>query len=119
MPSYSNMALHYRLGLPGRPTGAHRAMSDALVTAGIYKHLVGLASAKAKDPSVVHLGQFLSWLEAPIMEKTVKFGKYQGKAWADVAKTDPSYLRWVLEKSEVAQKNPDIKFTIETLLKGA
>ena len=53
------------------------------------------------------------------MEKTVKFGKYQGKAWADVAKTDPSYLRWVLEKSEVAQKNPDIKFTIETLLKGA
>lgn len=119
MPSYSNMALHYRLGLPGRPTGAHRAMSDALVTAGIYKYLLGLASAKAKEPGTVPLGQFLEWLNSPIMEKTIKFGKHQGRAWAEIAKSDPSYLRWVLEKSDVVQKSPDIRFTIETLLKGA
>ena len=117
IPSYSNMALHYRLGLPGRPEGAHRALTDALVTTGLYKHLVGLAAAKAKDPENIPLGPFLEWLDSPIVEKTVKFGKYQGRQWSEVAKIDTPYLRWLLDKSDMVAKNPDLRFTIETALR--
>lgn len=117
VPSYSNMALHYRLGLPGRPTESHRATADAVVTSGLYKHLLALAVAKAKDPTYIDMDQFISWINSPMMETTVKFGKHFGKTWVDVVKTDRSYVEWVLNKSDVAANNPDVKFTIETLLK--
>lgn len=116
MPSYGNMALHYRLGLPGRPTESHRAMADALVTAGLYKHLLGIASAKAATPGVVPMAKFIAWLDAPIMQKKAGFGKHAGKLWTDVAKEDRKYIEWILDKSDMAQKDPDLKFTLETLL---
>lgn len=120
MPSYSNMALHYRLGLPGRPTEAHRATADAVVTSGLYQHLLGIASANARDPEFVDMDKFITWVNSPMMETTIRFGKYFGKAWAEVAKTDRNYVEWVLNKSDIASGNPDIRFTLETLLrKGA
>jgi exodeoxyribonuclease X len=118
MPSYSNMALHYRLGLPGRPTESHRALADALVTFGLYKHLLALASAQAQVPGQVDIEAFVKWLAAPMMEKKIYFGKYRDELWMDIAKRDPNYLKWVLDKSDIAAKNPDVKFTIQTLLKG-
>lgn len=119
LPSYSNMALHYRLGLPGRPQESHRATSDAVVTSNLYKHLLGLAAAKAQDPTFIDMDKFISWVNAPMMETTIKFGKHYGKPWAELVKTDRSYVEWVLNKSDIAANNVDVKFTIETLLKGA
>jgi len=118
LPTYSNMALHYRLGLPGRPTEAHRALADVRVTLGLYRHLLGVAAARRED-GIVPLGSFLAWVNSPMLVKKIRFGKYYDQLWADVAKTDRSYLKWVLGKSDIAAKDDDIRFTIETLLKGA
>ncbi len=117
LPTYSNMALHYRLGLPGRPTESHRAMADALVTMGLYRHLLSLAIKNAKDPSFIDLDKFVAWVNGPMMEKKIRFGKYRDELWADIARKDASYLKWVLEKSDIAANDPDIRYTIETLLK--
>jgi exodeoxyribonuclease X len=119
LPTYSNMALHYRLGLPGRPENSHRAHADAKVTANLYLYLLDIVRKTATDPEFVDADRFINFINAPMMEKTIKFGKYFGQPWAEVAKTDKSYLRWVLEKSDIAEKNPDVRFTVETLLKGA
>jgi len=116
LPSYSNMALHYRLGLPNRPLEAHRALADAQVTGGLYKHLLGVAAARKED-GVVPLGKFLDWVNSPMLVKKIRFGKYYDQLWEDVAKTDRGYLKWVLEKSDIAAKDEDIRFTIESLLK--
>lgn len=117
LPTYSNMALHYRLGLPGRPTESHRAMADALVTMGLYRHLLTIVNATAKTPGQVDLDKFVTWVNGPMMEKKIRFGKYRDELWADVARKDANYLKWVLEKSDIAAKDPDIRYTIETLLK--
>jgi exodeoxyribonuclease X len=115
LPSYTNMGLNYYLRL-GRPLTAHRALADAKVTSALYHHLLGLAAASARVPGVVDQEGFLAWLAAPIMEKYVGFGKHRNRLWTDLAKSDPGYLKWCLDKSDVCQKNPDTKFTIETLL---
>ena len=116
MPSYSNMALHYRLGLPGRPKESHRATADAVVTCGLFKHLLGLAAMTAADSTFIDTDKFIAFVNAPMMETTIKFGKHFGEKWADVARNDRSYLSWVLDKSDIAANNPDVRFTVEFLL---
>ncbi len=118
MPTYSNMALHYRLGLPGRPTESHRAMSDALVTMGLYRHLLGVAAQTSKTPGEIDTKAFVDWVNGPMMEKKIRFGKYRDELWADIARRDPGYLKWVRDKSDIAAKDPDILHTINVLLRG-
>lgn len=92
-PGHSNQILRYWLGLTtpfGRPRGSlapHRALSDAIVTAGIFVEL----SKKAK------WSELLAWSQEPALYTTLTFGKHRGTKYADA---DPTYLEWVCEKSD-------------------
>lgn len=86
-PAHSNQVLRYWLGLElDLPEGLypHRALYDTLTTAEILK--VMLATG-------VGVEELLRLSSAPVMLKTVRFGKHRGEPWGEV----PSpYLRWCL-----------------------
>lgn len=94
---HSNQALRYQLG-HANPFGIdrktlvpHRAMSDVLVTAAIFVELL----AKAR------WSQLVQWSNEPPLHAVLSFGKYRGKRYAEVAQSDPDYLFWVRDKSEL------------------
>lgn len=94
LDSYSNHAVRYavpeieaavrRSGLR-KTQPAHRALPDAWVTAHV-------ALALLDEMSVEEL---LEVTAAPILLRTVRFGKHRGEAWADVPR---DYLQWILRK---------------------
>lgn len=87
LPSYSNQALRYRLKVDvpdadGMP--AHRALADALVTAGILQVMM-------REKTIEELIQLT---KEPVLLTRVSMGKYRGKLWSEM---DSGYLRWVLD----------------------
>jgi Exodeoxyribonuclease X-like C-terminal len=38
---------------------------------------------------------------AHVLDTKFPFGKYRGKRYDEIAATDPSYLQWIVEKSEL------------------
>jgi hypothetical protein len=54
----------------------------------------------------------------PILFTTIRFGKHKDKKIADVAREDPSYLRWLLtEKKKAPAGEEDWIYTLEHHLK--
>jgi exodeoxyribonuclease X len=69
----------------------HRALSDCIVTAGILNWLMG--RAKWSD--------MLQWSAEPPLITTCNLPKHRGKRYDAIAAEDPSYLTWIIEKSEL------------------
>ncbi len=90
LPSHSNQALRYHLGLINpfginRATLApHRAASDAIVTAAIFFEI----ARHAKWPDLVQ------WSYEPALMTYVRFGMHRGERF-DAVPVD--YLQWVVE----------------------
>lgn len=107
--SHSNQYLRYSLGLEPRvPEGlyAHRALYDCYVTAELLlcmgrqaKWTMGEMRAISSNPSLLH---------------TLRFGKHKGISFAELAKTEPGYLRWLVANSD----DEDVLFTAEHWLRG-
>lgn len=103
--SHSNQAGRYELGLddePGFDTALamppHRALPDAYVTAHILRRLLKLRPVE----------RLIEISSEPAFLQTLNFGKHYGKTFKEVAETDRSYLRWVVEDSD---RDEDTKFT--------
>lgn len=97
-PGHSNQTLRYWLGLiepfvnPRATILPHRALSDAIVTAAILAELLKLA----KWPDLV------AWTAEPPLITVCRFGaKHKGKRFDAISRTDPSYLTWIIEKSDL------------------
>lgn len=104
LPSHGNQYLRYALGVDcWVPEGlhAHRALYDCYVTAALLIHL----NREAK----LSLGQMRGITNEPSLLHRIKFGKHKGKTFAELAKSDPSYLRWLAGDSE----DEDILHTIK------
>jgi len=100
-PGHSNQVLRYWLGHV-TPFGrsresliAHRALSDAIVTAAIFVDLTKAASWK----------QLLEWSSEPALYTKFNFGKHKGMKYADVPL---DYLEWIAHKSDM---DADAKFS--------
>ena len=52
--------------------------------------------------------------QTPVLLKTMRFGKHKGKALADVALEDASYLRWMLDNMK--DMDEDLRFSINHYL---
>lgn len=93
--SHRNGALWYELGLSHpMPMEAgrmpHRALFDALMTADIMRHMLGMVRDQsiAEDP-LVHL----VWLsQQPVLLTKFSFGKHSGEPIPDIP---TSYLHWI------------------------
>jgi len=96
----SNQELRYALGraspFPGFERDAispHRAAFDVVVTAAIFEEL----TKKARWSDLVQ------WSAEPALHTRFHFGKYRGKRYDEIATSDPSYLQWIVEKSELKE----------------
>ncbi len=92
--------LRYFYGIEVEAT-AHDAMGDILVLRHVFWRLVDELSAQLGDKyesndKTIELMDSISKL--PSLIKTFRFGKHDGEALADVAKSDRGYLEWLLEQ---------------------
>jgi exodeoxyribonuclease X len=95
-PGFSNQTLSYWLQLPvPRDLPAHRALTDATVTAHLFLRLLA-------ERSLEDLAKLTR--KAAVL-KTLPFGKHKGEA---VTAVPTSYLEWIL-REEV--DDPDARYT--------
>lgn len=109
-PGYKNMELRYFLpGLDDEIRKSteimalppHRALPDAFVTACVLRRMLAEHD----------IDELIRLTSAPILIKTVGFGKHFGMRWEDVPK---DYLRWVASKDFDA----DVLYTARHWLGG-
>lgn len=97
-PGHSNQVLRYwrghvePFGRPRMSIAPHRALSDCIVTAAVLGDLIKLAS----------WSDLLQWSKEPPLKTFCTFGtKHKGKRYDQIAVEDPSYLTWIIEKSDL------------------
>jgi exodeoxyribonuclease X len=100
LDGHSNQELRYALGratpFPGldRSTiSPHRAAFDVVVTSAIFEELI--KHARWSEP--------VQWSSEPPLHTRFHFGKYRGRRYDEIAATDPDYLQWIVEKSELEE----------------
>lgn len=102
--SHGNQYLRYRLGLkPEVPEGlyAHRALYDCYVTAELLMYMGREAQWT--------VGQMRKISESPSLLHMMRFGKYKGKTFEEVARIDKGYLRWM----SGTELDEDMRFTVD------
>lgn len=115
-PHHGLQYLRYREGLEvdlhDRPP--HDALADVLVLEALYMHL----AAKLRDRDGIAeeeiVPRMLSITGEPVILRRFKFGKHKGETFEEVRNSDPSYLRWIVDKSDLDE---DVKRTAVHWLK--
>lgn len=98
-PGYGNQTLRYWLGLDERypemtkfleimNLPPHRAAPDVVVTGYLLWHML------QENPA----DELLRLTETPVLQVTCNMPKHRGKTWAEVARVDPGYMRWMLDQ---------------------
>ena len=103
--SHSNQSIRYALDVDSEPdfdpTSAmppHRALPDAVVTGFILRRLLQMRP----------LSRLVEIETQPGFLPRFRFGKHVGKTFKEVAASDPSYLEWICNKSDL---DADVKWT--------
>ena len=68
-------------------------MSDVVVTAALFVEILKHA----------RWGQLVQWSSEPPLHTVLSFGKYRGKTYAEIAQSDPDYMLWVRDKSDLGE----------------
>lgn len=117
--SYSLQYLRYFLGLVVEAT-AHDAMGDILVLEQLYQRLylamgkkmgAGVAEVLINDGDIIN--KMIEVSAAPILLARCNFKKHKGELWADIAKSDPSYMEWALTLKDIDE---DLTHTLKYYL---
>ena len=106
---YSNMALYKSRKLSVQtPAGLHhhRALYDCYITAAL---LIDIINTSCWTPD-----QMATVTGRPALLTTFTFGKYRGKAVAEVAERDPGYLRWLFNNLD--RMSPELRLTLKYYL---
>jgi exodeoxyribonuclease X len=100
LDGHSNQELRYALGRATPFAGferaaisPHRAASDVIVTAAVFEELIQRA----------RWSELVQWSGEPALHTRIHFGKYRGRRYEEIAASDPDYLRWIVEKSEMEE----------------
>jgi exodeoxyribonuclease X len=98
LDGHSNQELRYALsratpfpGFDRSSISPHRAAFDVVVTAAILEELIKKA----------RWSELVQWSAEPALYTKFHFGKYRGQRYDAIAASDPDYLRWIVEKSEL------------------
>lgn len=101
-PSHKLQALRYWLRFDDDPDfdvaaamPAHRAGPDTYVDAFLLKSLMTKATVE----------QMVKWSSGPALLITCYMPKHKNKPWAQVGQEDPSYLTWILDKSDITDRD--------------
>ncbi len=91
---------------------AHDAIGDVLILKLFLSRLKN--DVAAKFPQDHPISKMVELTQTPILLKTFRFGKHKSKEIAQVAKTDRSYLEWMLKNTQ--ELDDDLKYTLEFYL---
>ncbi|MFA6278653.1 MAG: exonuclease domain-containing protein [Candidatus Paceibacterota bacterium] len=118
LPNYRLQYLRYLLDLDvDVEAHAHDAFGDVLVLEALFERLAKRMMERHGLEEAA-LDAMLAISARPLLFTTIRFGKYNGKRLEDVAKTDPSYLQWLLtEKKKSPAGEEDWIYTLEHYLK--
>lgn len=82
---------------------AHRASSDAMVTANLLDMMIGIMEERGiLTPGEDYFDAITTWLEEPIIYTKMPFGKHKGKDLADVPM---DYWKWALDKMDTLNED--------------
>jgi len=117
LPNYRLHYLRYLLDLDvDAEAHAHDALGDVLVLEALFERLLKRMIERHGTEEAA-LDAMLAISARPLLFTTIRFGKYNGKRIDEVAKTDPSYLRWLLDqKKQVPAGEEDWIYTLEHYL---
>ena len=98
VPNYRLQYLRYLLDLDVEAE-AHDAWGDVLVLEALFERFAQMMKERHGTEEAA-LEAMLAISARPLLFTTLRFGKYNGKKLEDVAKTDRSYLEWLLKEKE-------------------
>ena len=98
LPNYRLQYLRYLLDLDVEAE-AHDAWGDVLVLEALFERLAQKMKERHGTEEAA-LEAMFSISEKPLLFTTLRFGKYNSKKIEEVAKTDRSYLEWLLREKE-------------------
>ena len=115
LPNYRLQYLRYLLDLDVEAE-AHDAWGDVLVLEALFERLLARMLERHGTEEAA-LEAMLTISARPLLFTTIRFGKYAGKRLEEVAKTDSSYLEWLLkQKKENPASEVDWIYTLEHYL---
>ena len=117
VPNYRLQYLRYLFDLDVEAEAhAHDAFGDVLVLEALFERFIQQMMERHGTEEAA-LEAMLKISAQPLLFTTIRFGKYNGKRIEEVAKTDPSYLRWLLEqKKQKPAGEEDWIYTLEYYL---
>jgi exodeoxyribonuclease X len=96
--TYRLQHLRYKLGLEVDAV-AHDAWGDVLVLEALFERLLE-KMVKEEGSEEGAIAKMIEISERPLLFTTLRFGKHKGKKIDEVARTDRSYLEWLLGEKE-------------------
>jgi DNA polymerase III epsilon subunit-like protein len=109
---YNLQYLRYLLEIEIEAT-AHDAMGDVLVLEKLFERLKKKMVESENLDEEKAIEKMIEISSRPTLLKYINFGKHSGKEVREVAKTDPSYLEWLLkQKEESDQIDEDWIYTL-------
>jgi DNA polymerase-3 subunit epsilon/exodeoxyribonuclease X len=90
---------------------AHDALGDVLIMKLLLSKLV--EKVKEKYPSAHPMKKLVELTKQPVMLKTFRFGKYNGKNIEDVARQDMNYIKWMYKNMDLDE---DMLYTLEHII---
>lgn len=109
LESYSLQYLRYYLGLykneNQKYTSAHDALSDVHFLRDLFKYL--------QNNSKLSIENMVLISKQPQVMREMTFGKYMGKTFEEIERTDREYLEWLVENM---QDKPDLQWNAKLAL---
>jgi DNA polymerase III epsilon subunit-like protein len=90
---------------------AHDALGDVLIMKLLLSKLVSLV--REKYPTSHPMKKLVELTKEPVMLKTFRFGKYNGKNIEDIARQDMGYIKWMYKNMDLDE---DMMFTLEHVI---
>jgi len=110
---YNLQYLRYFLDLEVEAT-AHDALGDVLVLEKLFERLKKKLMEKENLDEEAAIERMIEISSHPSLFKYINFGKHSGKEIAEIARTDPGYLEWLLkQKLESDQIDEDWIYTLK------
>jgi DNA polymerase III epsilon subunit-like protein len=121
IPKYNMQYLRYYFDIDLEDATAHDALGDIRVLEKLFDLFFDKMEAEGKDEESI-IKEMIEISARPVLIKKFNFGKYNGVAVEEVAKTDSGYLRWLLnEKIKTRDQDGDNDenwiYTLENYLK--
>lgn len=116
LTGYSLQYLRYALGLNQDGLQAHDALSDVLVLERLFHKLISKAMQDDGSNDLAKImDKMREYTNQPTLLRTIRFGKYRGMKFTEIAKLDENYLHWLSTQPDLEE---NLKYTLDSVLRA-